>query len=120
MEAFEEAEHIGLEKKLRAYMYAKVPNDQNTKRAVQRAFTDFDLDGSGAVSIGEFIKALERFGMHVAGQRPGVGGLPMDVVQSLFDKYVSMSMAMATYMSMSMAMATYMPFANGCGADALR
>ena len=70
-----------LEKQLRAYIYAKVPNDQNTKRQVQKAFGDFDVDGSGAVSIGEFIKALERFGMHCAGQRPGVGGLPMDVVQ---------------------------------------
>ena len=75
-----------LEAKLRAYIYAKVPNDQNTKRQVQKAFSDFDTDGSGAVSITEFIKALERFGMHCAGQRPGVGGLPMDVVQGLFDK----------------------------------
>ena len=76
-----------LEKLLRSYIYAKVPNDQNTKRQVQRAFSDFDTDGSGAVSMGEFVKALERFGMHTTGQRPGVGGLPMDVVQSLFDKY---------------------------------
>lgn len=76
-----------LEKQLRAYIYAKVPNDQNTKRQVQKAFGDFDTDGSGAVSMSEFVKALERFGMHVAGQRPGIGGLPMDVVQSLFDKY---------------------------------
>ena len=60
--------------------YAKVPNDQNTKRQVQKAFGDFDVDGSGTVSMSEFIKALERFGMHVAGQRPGIGGLPMDVV----------------------------------------
>ena len=67
--------------------YAKVPNDQNTKRVVERAFNDFDADGSRNVSISEFISALERFGMHVAGKRPGVGGLPMDVVQALFDKY---------------------------------
>jgi hypothetical protein len=81
------AEVDRLEKLLRSYIYAKVPTDQNTKRQVQKAFGDFDIDGSGCVSLTEFIKALERFGMHVAGQRPGIGGLGMDVVTSLFDKY---------------------------------
>ena len=76
-----------LEKLLRQYMYAKVPNDMNTKRAVERSFSDFDTDNSKNVSINEFIAALERYGMHVAGRRPGAGGLPMNVVQSLFDKY---------------------------------
>lgn len=54
---------------------------------MEKAFNDFDLDKSGQVSINEFIKALERFGMHVQGQRPGIGGLPLEVVQALFDKY---------------------------------
>lgn len=76
-----------LEGLLRQYMYAKVPNDQNTKRIVERAFSDFDRDNSKSISIDEFIKALERFGMHVQGRRPGVGGLPLGVVQALFDKY---------------------------------
>jgi hypothetical protein len=76
-----------LEKSLRAYMYAKVPNDMNTKRAVERSFADFDTDNSKCVSINEFISALERYGLHVAGRRPGAGGLPMSVVQGLFDKY---------------------------------
>ena len=66
---------------------AQVPNDMNTKRAVERSFGDFDTDSSKSVSINEFIAALERYGMHVAGRRPGAGGLPMAVVQALFDKY---------------------------------
>ena len=41
----------------------------------------------GDVDINEFIKALERFGMHVAGVRKGVGGLPIETVQALFNKY---------------------------------
>ena len=76
-----------LEKLLRSYIYAKVPKDGDTKRQVQKSFSDFDTDGSGAVSMSEFIKALERFGMHTTGQRPGVGGLPLETVQGLFDKY---------------------------------
>lgn len=76
-----------LEGLLRQYLYAKVTNDSNTKRHVMLAFQDFDTDGSGQVEFEEFVKALERFGFHVAGRRPGVGGLPVDVVQSLFDKY---------------------------------
>ena len=49
-----------LEKALRAYMYAKVPNDMNTKRAVERSFADFDTDGSKCVSIDEFISFAVR------------------------------------------------------------
>ena len=59
----------------------------DTKEETMKVYKMFDTDGSGAVSMSEFVKTLERFGMHVAGQRPGIGGLPMDVVQSLFDKY---------------------------------
>lgn len=59
----------------------------NTKRAVERSFGDFDTDQSKSVTINEFIAALERYGMHVSGRRPGAGGLPMGVVQALFDKY---------------------------------
>ena len=44
--------------------------------------------GSGNVDRVEFLKAMERFGLHVRGKgRPGVGGLAEDVVLALFDRY---------------------------------
>lgn len=76
-----------LEKQLRKSIYEKTPANTNTRRTAELAFKALDTDGSGGVSIDEFIKALERFGMHVAGMRPGVGGLRKDVVQALFNKY---------------------------------
>jgi hypothetical protein len=48
----------------------------------------FDLDGSGCVSQSEFLKAVERFGLHVRGKgRTGIGGLPESSVLALFDRY---------------------------------
>jgi Ca2+-binding EF-hand superfamily protein len=91
----------------------KTPPNTNTKRTAELAFKALDTDGSGGVNLDEFIKALERFGMHVcapafsrchephyavavmlvvpraqvAGIRQGLGGLPRDTVQALFNKY---------------------------------
>lgn len=76
-----------LEKQLRKSIYEKTPPNTNTRRTAELAFKALDSDGSGGVSLEEFIKALERFGMHVAGMRQGVGGLPKDTVQALFNKY---------------------------------
>ena len=39
------------------------------------------------MTLDGFIAALERFGLHVDGQRRGRGGLQLEVVQALFDKY---------------------------------
>ena len=76
-----------LEKKLKESIYSKTPPNTNSRRTTELAFTALDTDGSGGVNLDEFIKALERFGMHVQGMRPGVGGLPKDTVQALFNKY---------------------------------
>ena len=76
-----------LEDKLRKSIYEKTPPNTNQRRTSELAFKALDTDGSGGVNLDEFIKALERFGMHVQGMRPGVGGLPRDVVQALFNKY---------------------------------
>jgi len=77
-----------LEALLRKQMFSKVPNDQNTKRMVENSFKSFDTNKSGTVDFDEFVNALEKFGMHVAGgRRKGVGGLPIDTVRALFDKY---------------------------------
>lgn len=76
-----------LEKQLKMSIYEKTPPNTNSKRTAELAFKALDANGSGDVDLDEFIKALERFGMHVAGQRKGVGGLPRDTVQALFNKY---------------------------------
>ena len=76
-----------LEKQLKKSIYEKTPPNTNSKRTAELAFRALDTNGSGDVDISEFIKALERFGMHVTGVRQGVGGLPRDTVQSLFNKY---------------------------------
>ena len=48
----------------------------------------FTLLHAGSVDKMEFLKAMERFGLHVRGKgRPGVGGLPENVVLALFDRY---------------------------------
>ena len=78
-----------LEKQLRKSIYEKTPPNTNSKRTAELAFKSLDTNGSGGVDIDEFIKALERFGMHVAGMRKGVGGLPKETVQALFNKYDS-------------------------------
>lgn len=76
-----------LEKKLKKSIYEKTPPNTNSKRTAELAFKALDTNGSGGVDIDEFIKALERFGMHVTGVRKGVGGLPKETVQALFNKY---------------------------------
>ena len=76
-----------LEKALINQIFSKAVSDTQLKRQVEAQFAQFDVDKSGNVDIDEFCKALEKFGMHVAGRRAGVGGVPMDVVQGLYDKY---------------------------------
>lgn len=45
-------------------------------------------DISGSVDVHEFTKALEYLGLHTAeGGLPGAGGLPVDVVTGLFERY---------------------------------
>jgi Ca2+-binding EF-hand superfamily protein len=76
-----------LEKKLKEAIYQKTPPNTNMRRTTELAFKALDTDGSGDVDLNEFIRALERFGMHVSGQRAGVGGLPMESVKALFERY---------------------------------
>ena len=76
-----------LEKQLKKSVYEKTPPNTNSRRTAELAFKALDTNNSGGVDLDEFIKALERFGMHVVGMRKGVGGLPKDTVQALFNKY---------------------------------
>ena len=57
-------------------------------RTLKAAFKQFDTDGSGEVSFGEFCLAMERFGLSVMkkGDR-GKGGVPLEVLRGLFDRY---------------------------------
>ena len=77
-----------LEREIRKSIYAK-STQANPQRVLEKTFGVLDKDGSGEVSIDEFVGAMERFGLHVQGLRPGLGGLSMKVVQALFDQYDS-------------------------------
>jgi Ca2+-binding EF-hand superfamily protein len=58
------------------------------ERLINEAFKLFDVDGSGNVDCHEFLKAMERFGLHVRGKgKMGIGGLKESVVLALFDRY---------------------------------
>lgn len=58
------------------------------ERLLNEAFKLFDVDGSGAVESSEFLKAMERFGLHVRGKgKVGIGGFKESVVLALFDRY---------------------------------
>jgi len=107
-----------LEKQLRKSIYEKTPPNTNSKRTAELAFKSLDTNGSGGVDIDEFIKALERFGMHVAGMRKGVGGLPKETVQALFNKYDSDGSGSLSYKEFTTALfATEEPAAQVGGAS---
>ena len=76
-----------LEFKLKSTIYQKTPPNTNSRRTCELAFRHLDTNGSGVIGLDEFIKALERFGMHVSGVRPGPGGMPRETCQALFNKY---------------------------------
>jgi len=59
------------------------------KRLAVSTFHEFDPSGSGKVRLPEFILALERFGLHTAGQgrTTGEGGMSPKVVKALFDSH---------------------------------
>lgn len=58
------------------------------EKLINDAFKVFDVDGSGYVDKPEFLRAMERFGLHVRGHgKAGIGGLPEAVVLALFDRY---------------------------------
>ena len=65
---------------------------------MEEAFKQFDTDKSGQVSLNEFRKAMERFGLHVMDSaQPGTGGVPPQVLQALFDRYDTDASGSLTY-----------------------
>lgn len=58
-------------------------------RAFADSFKDFDLNKNGVVCFSEFVKAMERFGLSPAPPGSRFGGVPLDVLQGLFDRYDS-------------------------------
>ena len=76
-----------LERILKKNIYQK-SRGVNMEKTLKDAFKQFDLDGSGEVSIREFTLAMERFGLSI--ERPnsrGTGGVPLSVLRALFDRY---------------------------------
>ena len=60
----------------------------NEEKTLKSAFKKFDTDGSGEVSFGEFLRAMEGFGLQCP--KPGArgkGGVPPEVMRGLFDRY---------------------------------
>lgn len=66
----------------------KTGSHHSQERLLNDSFKAFDTDGSGTIDKFEFVRAMERFGLAVRGKgRPGIGGLPEEVVIALFDRY---------------------------------
>jgi len=81
------AEINRLEQKLKASIYEK-STSVNERNTAEQAFKNMDLDGSGNVSLEEFIAALERFGLQVVGAKDKCpGGWPREVVAALFSRF---------------------------------
>eukprot|EP00966_Prymnesium_polylepis_P241292 5580148-Prymnesium_polylepis.1 len=80
-----------LQADLKASIYQK-SSACDQRKVAEKAFKVMDLDGSGNVSMGEFKKALERFGLHVvperdSGVRAPPGGYSQEVVAALFARF---------------------------------
>ena len=69
-----------VEAKLRESIYQKCKGSGSEERTLRQAFSWFDTDNSGEISMHEFERALERF---------GTSGVPPEVLQALFDRYNS-------------------------------
>ncbi len=76
-----------LEQKLKASIYSKSSRSMNEQRTLDAAFRKIDVDGTDSIDYDEFVDALERFGLVVAGRRPGVGGVSPEAAKALFDSY---------------------------------
>lgn len=84
------AELNALEVLLKRCIYGKSKEGANEELVLQKAFKQFDADGSGEVSYSEFVRAMERFGLVVTSEiLPGraSGGVREEVMRGLFDRY---------------------------------
>lgn len=75
-----------VEKILKQAIYNKQKAVSESK-VLAAAFKQFDVDKSGECSFKEFVQAMERFGLCIDDGSPGCGGVPMDVLRALFDRY---------------------------------
>jgi len=81
------AEVDKLQRELKASIYQK-STSTNQRLVAERAFKEMDRDGSGNVSMDEFIAALEKFGLIMVGAKDKCpGGWPRDVVTALFTRF---------------------------------
>jgi len=76
-----------LQRELKASIYQK-STSSNQQLVAEQAFKQFDYDGSGSVSMSEFITALERFGLLIVDPKDKCpGGWPREVVVALFSRF---------------------------------
>lgn len=80
-----------LQLELRESIRARTSSQHGERSTLRKAFNNIDTDRSGMLSIEEFSRALERFGLHTAdyGLKGGAGGVSSEVVKALFDSFDS-------------------------------
>ena len=80
---------VRLRRELRENILAKASAHSGERSQLRKAFHDIDADGSGLIDYAEFIRALERFGLHTLnyGLKGGAGGLSEETVRALFDSF---------------------------------
>ena len=71
-----------LERDLRAAVFARCDGSNSEMRVLKKAFAFMDLDSNNLISLDEFARALERFGLHTSEARRGIGGLSRAAVQA--------------------------------------
>lgn len=77
-----------LESMLYESVHQKVSSMRNEVRTLSETLNSMDRDGDGFLELREFVKAMERFGLHVDGHGcAGHGGLPEALVLGFFGRY---------------------------------
>jgi len=66
-----------LERMMRVKIWQKSTRAKNERKTLEGAFKQFDSDGSLMISLAEFAKAMERFGLYAS----------PDQIESLFNRY---------------------------------
>lgn len=74
---------VRLEAGLRESIFSRSSSQQNEHSVLRSAFLSIDLNRSGSIDFDEFVAALERFGLHTAGYRKGIGGVDMATAKAL-------------------------------------
>ena len=82
-------EIMRLTQELRQSIHARSCTGRGEKSILRKAFKDIDADNSGTIEMPEFLRALERFGLHTSttGLKGGRGGVDDIAVRALFESF---------------------------------